>query len=353
MIASIIGGMPVGPDGRIHTTFTRDASTLRLTSKGPNLTNIPRGGPLGGLVKKMFVAPKGYTFWKRDYSGIEARLVGLAAASKDYFWISGIDVHSYFTAYKLYELDHKLKWEDVPQLTWSEADIRLALKAIKKRFPHDRQALKHVGHMGNYMGGASKAQEVLLKELGICFPVKDIQKMMDVYYAIFPAIPIWHRTFCLQVDAMKKQPDDRGMTGVCYVKNPFGFIMRFHNVLDWTRVELPGGGHEWTWEYGRDAKAVVASWPQSTAAFIYCEAAMKIRERYPEVYETFRLMIHDEIFGEARREEVEHCLAISKLVMEEPIPEIPLDPSWGMGDRLIVYTEGKVGPCWAEMEDVP
>lgn len=342
------GGMPVGPDGRVHTTFTRNANTLRLTSVGPNLQNIPRGGKLGGMVKEMFIAPEGYSFWARDYSGIEAYLVGIFAASRIYTLLATIDIHSFFTAWKLYELDRRIEYADVPQPDWSIPDLKECLKGIKGRFKAERQALKHVGHLANYMGGAGMAQEVLLKELGVCFPVKDIQKMMDVYFAIFPEIPIWHSTLCQQVDSLRRVPDpETGRVGVCYVKNPYGFIMRFHNVLDWRKV-----GTEWIWEYGKDAKALVAALPQSTAAFIYCEAAMRLDERFPDVGETLRLLIHDELLGEAQEGFVSDCLQKSKLVMEEPIPQIPLDPAWGMGPLAKVGTEAKVGKVWGQMQGV-
>jgi hypothetical protein len=285
----VVGGMPVGPDGRIHTTFTRNAATLRLTSVGPNLQNIPRGGELGKLVKQMFVAPPGATFWERDYSGIEAVLVGVCANAPNYLRLAQIDVHSFFTAWKLYELDHLLPYADVPQVAWSDADLKASLKGIKSRFKADRQALKHVGHLTNYMGGAYKTQEVLLKELGKAFPVRDIQKMIDVYQAIFPEIPKWHAATCLQVDSLRRQPDpDTGRVGVCWIKNPYGFVMRFHNVLDWTAVQMPDGSKEWTWAYGKDAKALIAAWPQSTAAFIYCEAMMTLDAERPDIAETVR-----------------------------------------------------------------
>jgi DNA polymerase I-like protein with 3'-5' exonuclease and polymerase domains len=349
----VTGGMPVGPDGRIHTTFTRNANTLRLTSVGPNLQNIPRGGEWGKLVKQMFVAPEGSLFWARDYSGIEAVLVGVFANSPVYLRLAQIDIHSYFTCYKLYELDHAIPAADVPDPGWTDADLRGHLSGIKKRFKADRQALKHVGHLTNYMGGAYKTQEVLLKELGTAFPIKDIQKMIEVYMAIFPDIPRWHASTCLAVDALKKVPDPlTGRTGVCWIKNPFGFVMRFHNVLDWTCVEQPGGGKEWVWEYGKDAKALIASNPQSTAAFIYTEAMMRLEERRPDVAETVRLLVHDEILGEARREFIDECLQVSKEIMEEPIPQIPLDPNWGLGNTLRVFTEGKVGQSWATMQEV-
>lgn len=351
------GGMPVGPDGRIHTTFTRNASTLRLTSVGPNLQNIPRSSnEWKKLPKLMFVAPEGKTFWARDYSGIEALLVGVFANSRDYTRISKIDVHSYFTAYKLCELDAIIPVSDLPQMSWSDEDLRGYLKGIKKQYKADRQALKHVGHLSNYMGGAYKVQEVMLKELGKVYPVKEIQRMTDLYYALFPDIPKWHKDLCLQVDGMKKQ-DTNGMTGICTLTNPYGFPMRFHNVLQWTAIEGRNDdgsvNRQWTWDYGKDAKALVAAGPQSTASFIYVEAALALDAEYPAIGDTLRLLVHDELLGETQKDMVEQCLSVSKSVMERPIPQIPLDPSWGLGDFLVVGTEGKIGTCWGEMAECP
>lgn len=348
----VVGGMPVGPDGRIHTTFTRNASTLRLTSVGPNLQNIPRSSnAFKALPKQIFVAPPGHTFWARDYSGIEAVLVGVFAGIQEYTRLSKIDVHSYFTAHKLYALDHLFPASDLPSLSWSDADLHDYLARIKRTYKAERQALKHVGHLSNYMGGPFKVQEVLLKELGVVYPVKEIKKLMDVYFGIFPGIQQWHTSLCLQVDAMKKVRDPDGVAGVCMVTNPYGFPMRFHHVLDWTKVEVPGAEPRWTWDFGKDAKALVAALPQSTAAFIYAEAAMTLDAERPDIGETLRLLVHDELLGESRKEQVEECLSVAKTIMERPIAQIPLDPAWQLGEYLTVATEGKVGECWGTMKE--
>jgi hypothetical protein len=35
--------------------------------------------------------------------------------------------------------------------------------------------------------------------------------------------------------------------------------------------------------------------------------------------------------------------------MEQPIPELPLDPSWNMGTHLSILTEAKTGKSWSQM----
>lgn len=73
----------IGDDGRIHTHYAVDTSTGRLSSKRPNLQNIPTRTQIGKEIKKAFVAREGYKLLKVDYSQIQLRIAAHLSDDKN------------------------------------------------------------------------------------------------------------------------------------------------------------------------------------------------------------------------------------------------------------------------------
>jgi DNA polymerase-1 len=91
-------------DNRIHTSFLHTGTaTGRLSSKNPNLQNIPVRSEAGSQIRSAFIPKDGYTLVGIDYSQIELRL--LAHFSKDEALVDAfnndLDIH-YQTAVKIF-----------------------------------------------------------------------------------------------------------------------------------------------------------------------------------------------------------------------------------------------------------
>ena len=84
-------------DGRVRTEFVQTgAATGRLSSRNPNLQNVPQESKWSRELRSVFEAPGGYSFLSFDYSQIELRV--FAAVAQDQTMIEafrrGVDIHA-------------------------------------------------------------------------------------------------------------------------------------------------------------------------------------------------------------------------------------------------------------------
>ena len=113
----------IAKDGRIHTTFLQTSTnTGRLSSRNPNLQNIPIKTELGEEIRKCFVAESGKTLIAIDYSQIQLRLL-TEVANVEMFkktFNDGLDIHEQ-TARKIFNIPND---KPVPK------ELRRAAKTI-------------------------------------------------------------------------------------------------------------------------------------------------------------------------------------------------------------------------------
>lgn len=331
---NLLGGMPVGKDGRIHTVYGRDASTLRFTSEDPNLQNLPRPNPkdpedLVNIIRNLVVAEEGSVLYARDFSGIEAVLTGYFSLDPKYIRLAKRDIHTYYTVYALYELEggKRIQAADLPDIDWSDDRLFPYLEQLKKEFKTERNTLyKHLVHAANFMQGALGAKDKIFSETGIDYPVKTVQKVMDVYYALFPKIRQWHKNVLNQVEKDG------------YIRNPFNYVHRFNRVYDYKKEF-----GEWIKKPGSDANKAIAFGPQSTAVALITEAILRLYfNRFDEAGQYLRLQVHDELLLEIPRSNWESVDRIVQEEMERPSPQLAMPASWGMESHLGILTEAKI-----------
>ena len=99
----------IADDGRVHTTFDLDAAASgRLSSRDPNLMNIPIKTELGKTIRNAFVPDTGNVFISADYSQFELRLSAILSGDRDMIddFNNDRDIHTE-TASELNKVDPK------------------------------------------------------------------------------------------------------------------------------------------------------------------------------------------------------------------------------------------------------
>ncbi len=147
--------------GRVHTSFKQDvARTGRLSSKDPNLQNIPIRTKQGRRIREAFVpGPRGWKLMMADYSQIELRILAHFCQDETLqeVFANDMDIHTAVAA-QVYE---------VP-ITEVDKDMRRRAKVI---------------NFGIIYGQSSFG---LSKELGISR--EEAEEFIDAYYKKYPSV---------------------------------------------------------------------------------------------------------------------------------------------------------------------
>ena len=139
----------IASDGRIHTTYLQTSTnTGRLSSRDPNLQNIPTKTTLGAEIRKCFVAPTGRVLISVDYSQIQLRLLADVADIKTFkdTFRAGDDIHAQ-TARRIFNI---APTDDVPR------DLRRAAKTVNFSIVYGISSFGLAGQLGVARGDAAK-----------------------------------------------------------------------------------------------------------------------------------------------------------------------------------------------------
>ena len=99
LVSTYVDSLPklIADDGRVHARFLQAGTTTgRMSSKDPNMQNIPTRTEEGRAIRKGFVAERGYSLVAIDYSQIELRIAAFLSEDPKMMDIftRGEDVHT-------------------------------------------------------------------------------------------------------------------------------------------------------------------------------------------------------------------------------------------------------------------
>lgn len=269
--------------GRVHTTFEQTVvATGRLSSRDPNLQNIPMRGEIGREIRKGFIAPEGWRILSADYSQVELRILAHLSGDENLMkaFMEGEDIHSR-TASLVFQVPLK---EMTPE-------VRNRAKAINFGIVY---GLSPFG---------------LSQQLGIS--VEDASLFISAYFATYPKVKEW-------IEGVVNLARERGYTSTLMNRRRYIPEIRSRN-----KEER---------EFGE--RVAMNSPIQGTAADMIKIAMVEIEEALEKrgLKTKMILQIHDELVFEVPLEEVEVASRLIKEKMSEAIPlKVPVVVEVGVG----------------------
>ena len=271
------------PDGRIRTRFQMTVTdTGRLSSREPNLQNIPTRTELGSEIRKMFIPAEGCVLVDADYSQIELRLLAHISgdAAMQAAFTSGADIHT-ATASQVFH---------VPSADVTH-EMRRRAKAVNFGIVYGISAFS------------------LSQDIGVT--VAEAKAYMEAYFATFPGVRKY-------MDDVVAQARERG----------------FVETLFHRRRELPEIRSS-NFNLRAFGERVALNMPiQGTAADIMKLAMVAVERRLkkelPEA--ALVLQVHDELIVECPEAQAEAAAKLLEEEMEQVVSlSVPLtaEAHWG------------------------
>ncbi|MHC4840918.1 MAG: DNA polymerase I, partial [Planctomycetota bacterium] len=273
-------------DSRVHTTYRQTVATGRLSSKDPNLQNIPVRTESGRKIRKGFVAKPGHKLVVADYSQIELRILAHIANEKAMIdaFKSGEDIHA-ATASKLFGI----KADEV------DKEQRTVAKTVNFGVLYGQSAFG------------------LSQTLGI--PRKEAKAFIDNYFEIHPKV----KTLTASVlDECK----DKGYVTTLAGRKRYLPEIKSKNVMVRKAAE-------------RQAFNTVL---QGTAADLIKMAMLNADIEIRQKKHSWRMLlqVHDELVFESPKKDAKACAEFAERVMSGAMKlKVPLDVEAGIGDNWL------------------
>lgn len=188
-VKGLIEWADMDPNRRVHSTFVQTGTvTGRLSSRDPNMQNVPRPGKDVYFIRGAFWAEPGNVLYVADYEQLEMRL--MAHFSGDKAMIRAIEEGKDLHSFTVSQMGMGATYEDVVAAKKAENPTPEQKKLLELR-----QGAKAVGfgliygigavHLGKQLGLPIKVIVSKGREREVC-PAAD--KLISAYFDVFPGV---------------------------------------------------------------------------------------------------------------------------------------------------------------------
>ncbi|PHM71230.1 DNA polymerase I [Xenorhabdus sp. KJ12.1] len=270
---------------RVHTSYHQAVTaTGRLSSRDPNLQNIPVRNEEGRRIRQAFIAPEGYRILAADYSQIELRIMAHLSQDKGLLeaFAQGKDIHR-ATAAEVFGLP-------LEQVT---SEQRRSAKAINFGLIYGMSAFG------------------LSRQLGI--PRGEAQRYMDLYFERYPGVLEY-------MERTRQQAAEHG----------------FVETLEGRRLYLPDIKSRNGMRRKASEREAINAPMQGTAADIIKLAMIAVDEWIVREQPKVRMImqVHDELVFEVHESELAAAEQKIRELMEKSMQlDVPLKVDVGTGDN--------------------
>ncbi|CDG19357.1 DNA polymerase I [Xenorhabdus doucetiae] len=270
---------------RVHTSYHQAVTaTGRLSSRDPNLQNIPVRNGEGRRIRQAFVAPEGYRIMAADYSQIELRIMAHLSQDKGLLeaFAQGKDIHR-ATAAEVFGVP-------LEQVT---SEQRRSAKAINFGLIYGMSAFG------------------LSRQLGI--PRGEAQRYMDLYFERYPGVLAY-------MERTRQQAADHG----------------FVETLEGRRLYLPDIKSRNAMRRKASEREAINAPMQGTAADIIKLAMIAVDNWIVSEQPDVRMImqVHDELVFEVHESALGTAGQKIRELMEQSMQlDVPLKVDIGLGDN--------------------
>lgn len=285
--------------GRLHTSFNQHRTvTGRLSSRDPNLQQIPRGD----IIRSTFVADPGHLLIVADYDQVELRCAAFLSADAEMLRVfgQGLDIHA-------------------------QAAAAMLSKPLESVTKDERQIGKTQNFGTLYGAGPNKIAAVADCSLD------QAKEFIERYFQQFSGLAAWKDRMIIKARNTGKRTDTLNFP---YAEiPPFGRRRRLPDLYS-PDIKLRA----------RAERQVINSIVQGFAANVMKLALVDLSQAVKDTPYKLLLNVHDEVILQAPERDVEDAQKLLVSVMEG----VTLDGTTPILGEVPLTAEAGIGKSWAE-----